>query len=51
MTCELKALKVLFESQVIKPIDGFGSRGQSQTGLAVESRELPVTGDVKINLP
>lgn len=39
------------QCRVIKTIDGFGSRGQSQTGLAVKPRELPVTGDVKINLP
>lgn len=39
------------QSWAIKRADRLGSGGQSQTGLAVEPRELPVTGDVKINLP
>lgn len=50
MTCKLKGSTVL-PSRTIKCRDRLGSGGQSQTGLAAEPRELPVTGDVKINLP
>lgn len=46
----VESLKSHPQSQVIKPRDRLGSRSQSQTGLAVEPGELPVTGDVKINL-
>lgn len=47
----MKTLKSPPENQVIKPVDGFGRLAKSQTGLAVEPTKLPVTGDVKINLP